>query len=235
MSTPGSTPTSRRAQLVQSYQFTKRTDPRIGLYMLGAFVLGAGVGFLLVWLIGGRGWLSILLGTVSALLMGLLLALVVFGRRAMRARYADLEGQPAAAGGVLQMLRRGWTVSPVVAFDKQQDVVHRVIGPPGIVLVGEGPNPQRVRQLLASERRKHERVLAETPVHEVVAGNGEGEVPLPKLIKHVTKMRRNVRPAEITDILNRMKALDAHRGTLPIPKGPMPTSMKGMRGQQRGR
>ena len=38
---------------------------------------------------------------------------------------------------------------------------------------------------MASERRKHERVAAETPIHEVVCGNGEGEVPLPKLVRHV--------------------------------------------------
>lgn len=235
MSTPGSIPTSRRAQLMQTYEFTKRTDPRIGLYMLGTFVLGAAIGFGLIWVLPGDGWLSIVLAAVTAVLLGVLLALIVFGRRAMTARYAELEGQPAAAGGVLQMLRRGWTINPVVAFDKQQDVVHRVIGPPGIVLVGEGTSPSRVQALLASERRKHERVLADTPIHEIVAGNGEGEVPLPKLIKRVTKLGRGVKPGEITDILNRLKAIDAQRGMLPIPKGPVPTSMKGMRSQQRGR
>ena len=41
--------------------------------------------------------------------------------------------------------------------------------------------------------------------------------------------------AQVTDILARLRALDAQRGTLPIPKGPVPTSMKGMRGNLRGR
>jgi hypothetical protein len=132
------------------------------------------------------------------------------------------------------MLRRGWKVDPVVGFTKQQDIVHRVVGPPGIVLVAEG-SPARVRQLLAIERRKHERVAADIPIHEVVCGTGTGEVPLPKLVKHVTKLGRDVKPAEMTDILNRLKAIDAQRGTVPLPKGPVPTSMKGMRGQQRGR
>jgi hypothetical protein len=100
--------------------------------------------------------------------------------------------------------------------------------------VGEG-NPTRLRQLMANERRKHERVLPETPIHEVVCGNGEGEVPLPKLVKHVTKLGKNLKPADITDVRNRLKAIDAQRGTVPLPKGPVPTSMKGMRGQQRGR
>ncbi len=171
---------------------------------------------------------------VGAFLVGLLLALIVFGRRAQKAAYGQMEGQVGAAASALTMLRRGWKTDPVVGFNRQQDVVHRVVGPPGIVLVGEG-NPQRLRALMANERRKHERVLPETPIHEVVCGNGEGEVPLNKLVKHVTKLGKNLKGGEMTDVLNRLKAIDAQRGTVPLPKGPVPTSMKGMRGQQRGR
>ena len=60
-------------------------------------------------------------------------------------------------------------------------------------------------------------------------------MPLPKLVKHVQKLGRAVKPAEITDVLNRIKALDANRSNIPLPKGPVPTSMKGMRGNMRGR
>jgi hypothetical protein len=109
-----------------------------------------------------------------------------------------------------------------------------VVGPPGIVLVGEG-NANRVRGLLATERRKHERVVADVPVHDLVCGNGEGQVPLPKLVRHVQKLGREVKPAEMTDILNRLKALDATRSNIPLPKGPVPTSMKGLRQNMRGR
>ena len=225
MSTPDSTPTSRRGQIVQTYQMAKRSDPRLGWIILGTFLVGAALGFGLMWVIS----------IVGALLIGLLLALLVFGRRAQTAAYKQMEGQPAAAAGALQMLRRGWKLEPVVGFTKQQDVVHRVVGPPGIVLVGEGTSSSRVRQLLVTERRKHERVAYGVPIHEVVAGRGEGEVPLPKLVRHVQKLGRQVKPAEITDILQRLKALDSQRGKLPVPKGPVPTSMKGMRSQQRGR
>ena len=44
-----------------------------------------------------------------------------------------------------------------------------------------------------------------------------------------------MKPAELTDVLNRIKALDANRSNIPLPKGPVPTSMKGMRGNMRGR
>ena len=235
MSTPAAPPTSRRAQIMQTYQMAKRSDPRLGLILLGTFVVGAAVGFALMWLLPGSGALSLVLAIVGALMVGTLLTLLVFGRRAQKAAYTQMEGQPAAAAGALQMLKRGWKVDPVVGFTKQQDVVHRVVGPPGIVLVGEGSSPARVKQLMMTERKKHERVAYGVPIHEIIAGRGDGEVPLPKLVRHVQKLGRSVQPAEMTDILQRLKALDAQRGKLPLPKGPIPTSMKGMRSQQRGR
>jgi hypothetical protein len=39
----------------------------------------------------------------------------------------------------------------------------------------------------------------------------------------------------MTDLLYRLKALDANRSNIPLPKGPVPTSMKGHRGNLRGR
>ncbi len=232
MSTPATPPTKRRQQIVQTYKMAKRSDSRIGLYTFGAFLLGALVGFAVFYLLPGDGVLSLILAIVGAILLGLLAAVLIFGRRAQAAAFAQMEGQKGAAASALQMLRRGWKTDPVVGFNKQQDIVHRVVGPPGIVLVGEG-HPNRIKALLATERRKHERVLPETPIHEVVCGNGEGEVPLRKLVKHVTKLGRNIKGADMTDVLNRLKAIDAHRPALPMPKGPMPT--KGMKGQQRGR
>jgi len=225
---------SRRQQFVATYRMAKQSDPHLGLWLLGTFVVGAAVGFGLFWFLPGGGPIGLLIAVAGGLLMGLLLTLVVFGRRAQKSAYRQMEGRPGAAGQALGMLRRGWKTDPMIAFNKQQDVVHRVVGPPGIVLVGEG-NPNRLRGLLTNERRKHERVAADIPIHEVVCGNGEGEVPLPRLVKHVTKLGKNVKPADLTDVLNRLKALDASRSNIPMPKGPVPTSMKGLRGQMRGR
>jgi hypothetical protein len=231
---PETEKTSRRQQFVQTYRMAKKSDPAIGRWVFGAFLLGAAVGFGAFWLLPGGGALGIVIAAVGALLLGLLLALIVFGRRAQKAAYGQMEGQPGAAAAALRTLKRGWKTDPAIAFTKQQDVVHRVVGPPGIVLIGEG-NAHRLRQLMSSERRKHERVASETPIHEIVCGNGEGQVPLPKIARHVTKLGRQVKPGEMTDILNRLKALDANRPSIPMPKGPLPTSMKGMRGNMRGR
>jgi hypothetical protein len=225
---------SRRQQIVATYRMGKQSDPRLGLWVLGAFVVGAAVGFGLFWFLPSTGPLRLVIAIVGSLLLGLLAAALVFGRRVQRSAYRQLEGRPGAAGQALGTLRRGWKTEPMIAFNKQQDVVHRVVGPPGIVLVGEG-NPNRLRGLLTNERRKHERVAADIPIHEVMCGNDEGQVPLPRLVKHVTKLGRNVKPAELTDVLNRLKALDASRSNIPMPKGPVPTSMKGLRGQMRGK
>ena len=225
---------SRRQQIIATYRMGKQSDPRLGLWVLGAFVVGAAVGFSLFWFLPSPGSLRLVLAIVGSLLLGVLAAAVVFGRRVQRSAYRQLEGRPGAAGQALGTLKRGWKTEPMIAFNKQQDVVHRVVGPPGIVLVGEG-NPNRLRGLMTNERRKHERVASDIPIHEVVCGNDEGQVPLPKLVKHVTKLGRNVKPADLTDVLNRLKALDASRSNIPMPKGPVPTSMKGHRGNLRGR
>jgi hypothetical protein len=229
--------TGRIQQFRQTYQLTKKTDPRIGLWLLGSFLVVGAIGFVIfAFLLPSNGVLGLVMAIVGGLLFGSLAALIIFGRRAQRSAYSQMEGQRGAAGAALRMLRRGWKTSEEpVAVTKQMDVVYRVVGPPGIVLVGEGSSPSRLRQLMVSERRKHERVAADTPIHEVVCGNGEGEVPLPKLVRHIQKLGREVKPAEMTDILNRLKALDANRSSIPIPKGPVPTSMKGMRGNLRGR
>jgi len=225
---------SRRRQIVETYRLTKQSDPTIGLWLLGSFVLGAVVGFAVFWVLPGTGVLGLVMSILGAILGGILLVMVVFGRRAQRAAYKRLEGQPGGAAAALTMLRRGWTTEPAIAFNKQQDVVHRVVGPPGIVLVGEG-NPNRLRPLLTSERKRHERVLYDVPVTEIIVGNDEGQVPMPKLVRTIMKLGRKVKPAELTDLLNRLKAIDASRGKVPLPKGPVPNSMKGMRGNLRGR
>ncbi|MDX6302919.1 MAG: hypothetical protein QOF53_4133 [Nocardioidaceae bacterium] len=221
----------RLKQMALVYSMTRKSDPRIGLILGGVFVVCAAVAFLVLVLILPGSWV---LSLVTAVMIGLLATMIVFGRRAQKAQYAEIEGRPGAAAAVLGQLRRGWKVEPGIAFNKNQDLVHRVVGPPGIVLVGEG-SPQRLRTLLASERRKHERVASETPIFEVVSGEGPGAVPVPKLTKHVTKLGRNIKPAEMTDVLQRLKALDATRSNLPIPKGPVPTNLKGARQNMRGR
>lgn len=226
--------TGRIAQMRQAYRITKNSDPNIGLILLLWFLLVGGVFAVAMLLLFDRGVLGIILAAVFGILTGVLAALIVFGRRAERAAYAQVEGQPGAAASALQMLRRGWIVKPVVAFTKNQDIVHRVVGKPGVILVGEG-NPNRVKSLIASEKRKHARIVGESvPIVEVIVGREEGQVPLPKLNRHIQRMKKSVKPAEQTSIVNKLKALDAMRPAAPMPRGPVPTSMKSARKMMRG-
>ena len=234
MSTPDPSEMSRRQQMVATYRMTKRTDPRIGLWLIGSFLLGAAAGFSLFTLLPGSGTLSLIMSIVGGLMLGLLATVVLFGRRAQASAYDQMEGTTGAAARALASLRRGWKTDQLIAFNKQQDMVHRVVGPPGIVLVGEG-NPHRLRAMLTAEERRHHRVVSDVPIHQVVVGYEEGQVPLRKLVKHVSKLGKSLKGAELTDVLGRLRAIDANRSNLPIPKGPVPTSMKGMRGQMRGR
>jgi MFS superfamily sulfate permease-like transporter len=221
----------RIGQLIEAYRLTRQGDPKIGLILAGTFLFSAAVGFAVLWLIPPQ-W--VFFDVLTAVLIGILGTLIVFGRRATKSQLKQIEGKPGAAVAVLGMLRRGWRTDQAIAFNRQQDVVHRVVGPPGIVLVGEG-NPSRLKQLMNAERIRHQRVASETPIHELVVGYEDGQVPLGKLTRTVQKMKRQVQPAEMTDILARLKALDAQKSNIPLPKGPVPTSMKGLRGNLRGR
>lgn len=234
MSTPtNEPPKGRLRQIRQAYQITKKSDKHIGLILLAWFLVVGGVFGGVSTLFFGTSTFGIILSVFFGLLTGLLAMLIVFGRRAERSAYAQVEGQPGAAAGALQMLKKGWNTKPAVGFTKNQDVVHRVLGRPGIILVGEG-NPARVRQLLQTEAKKHARIAGEVPITTIVVGDGADEVKLTKLIKHVRKLPKKIKPAEMTGMISKLRALDAMRPPVPMPHGPMPTSMKGSRKAMRG-
>ena len=82
------------------------------------------------------------------------------------------------------------------------------------------PSLLRVRQLLAQEKRKVARVVGDTPIYDIVVGDGEGQVPLRKLSAHVMKLPRNLTAAEVNALGRRMSALGGAR--MPVPGGPLP-------------
>ncbi len=212
--------TSKRGQLRAAWKMAVKVDRKLPLWVLGAFLLVAAI-FIGIGLAIGNPWTFGILGISSGAVAGL----VVFGRRAERAALKTVEGQPGAAASVLTTLRKGWTVSPAVAVTRNQDLVHRVTGRAGVVLVAEG-RPAGATNLLTTERKKVQRVAPDVPVHEILVGDGEGQVKLRKLSRTVMKLPRVLRPAEVTDLNFRLKALDNARGQLPIPKGPLPKNAR---------
>jgi len=134
--------------------------------------------------------------------------------------YSSIEGQMGAGASVLMAIRKGWTTTPAVAVSRNQDMVHRSVGRAGIVLTGEG-SPSTLRQLLQDEHKKTERFAPGVPVIEVIVGDGEGQVPLRKLQKHLQKQPKKLTAHQMREVRARLKAVGGL--SMPIPKGPMPT------------
>ena len=106
-----------------------------------------------------------------------------------------------------------------VAGTTQLDAVHRVLGRPGVILVGEG-TPSRVRPLLAQEKKRIARIAGDAPIYDVLVGDEEGQVPLRKLSAHVMKLPRNLSGGELNALRKRLAALGGAR--MPVPGGPLP-------------
>jgi hypothetical protein len=102
------------------------------------------------------------------------------------------------------------------------DVVHRAVGRPGVILVGEG-SPTGLAPLLAAEKKKTARVAYEVPIFEFQVGDEDGQLPISKLQRKVMRLPRNLKPAAISDLNHRLKALSP---TLQAPKGPMPRNAR---------
>ncbi|MFJ1461303.1 DUF4191 domain-containing protein [Nocardia sp. N2S4-5] len=215
----------RRQQLWQAFNMQRKEDKLLLPLMLGAF-LGIAVVLFVIGLFVHLQWFFLPVG----LLLGALVAFILFGRRVQRNVYAKAEGQAGAAAWVLDNLQGKWRVTQGVAATTQLDAVHRVIGLPGVILVAEG-SPSRLKSLLAQEKKKTARLVGDTPIYDVVIGNEEGQVPLKGLQRYLTKLPRNIDTKRMDLIEGRLSAL-ATRGGPALPKGPLPAGAK-MRGMQR--
>jgi 4-amino-4-deoxy-L-arabinose transferase-like glycosyltransferase len=214
----------RLAQIRQTYQMTKQSDPRIGWILLGWFLLPVAVAVVASLLL--KNWWLLPLGITT----GLLIASIILGRRAERAAYSQIEGQPGAAAAVLNTLGKGWFITPAVAVTKNQDIVHRVIGRPGVILVGEGVGT-RVTNALRNEQKREARFVPDVEFHEIVMGREEGQVPIGSLVKTVRKLPKTLTPGQVTEVRRRLDALSNQ--PLPMPKGPVPKSTRAMRPPRR--
>jgi Domain of unknown function (DUF4191) len=214
-------PPGRIAQLRMVLGIVRRTNPRaIPLTALAALAI-IGV-FTVAGLLSGLAAFLIPMGVLA----GVLVAMILFSRYAQSAQYAQIEGQPGAAAAVLQSMRGDWTVTPAVTGNRNMDVVHRIVGRPGVVLVGEG-NPSGLASLLAAEKKRTARVAYDVPIYDVQVGNAEGQMPIRRLHGHVMKLPRNLKRPQVSDLNYRLKALPQ---TLQAPKGPMPRSARPPRG-----
>ncbi|MFC5804574.1 DUF4191 domain-containing protein [Streptomyces formicae] len=214
----------RLKQIALTYKMTRRADPKIGFILAGVGIVTLGVLLAIGFLIGHPVYLGIL-----GLLLAFLAMAIIFGRRAERAAFGQMEGQPGAAAAVLQNVGRGWTTTPAIAMNRSQDVIHRAVGKAGIVLVAEG-NPNRLKSMLAAEKKKMARIVVDVPVHDLIVGDGEGQVPLKKLRTTMVKLPRVLSGPQVTTTNDRLRAMGDLMSNMPLPKGPMPKGMRMPRG-----
>ncbi len=193
--------------------FIRKSDPKAL-----PIVFGAGAGVLVVFVVAGLltglGPLLIPLGVLLGAMTGMLL----FGRYGQSAQYKAIEGQPGAAAAIVQSMRGNWTVTPAVAGNRNMDMVHRVVGRPGVILIGEG-SPAGLASLMLAEKRKISRIKYAVPITELQVGDEKGQTALRDLQRTLMKMPRTLKPAEVTDLNGRLKALPA---SLQAPRGPLP-------------
>src|SRR5215469_2279322 len=190
-----------------------RALPLVALTGVGIAAIVILIGYFL-----GLIWLFIPLGIMA----GLLGAMVLFGRFATSAQYAVLEGQPGAAAAILQNLRGGFTTTPAIAANRNMDVVHRTVGKPGVILVGEG-SPSRLPSLLAAEKKRISRIASQVPIYDFQVGDAEGQIPIRQINKKIMKLPRNLRGQDVADLNFRLSMLPQQ---LQMPKGPVPRSAR---------
>jgi hypothetical protein len=218
----------RRSQLWQAFTIQRKEDNRLLPSMIGAFALIVAVSVTGGVLAGGFTMLTLIpLGVV----LGTLVAFIIFGRRTQRTVYHKAEGQTGAAAWALDNLRGKWRVTSGVAATGHFDAVHRVIGRPGVILVGEGA-AIRVKPLLAQEKKRIARLVGNVPIYDIVVGHGDGEIPLARLERHLTRLPANITVKQMDTLESRLAALGSRAGAAVLPKGPLPAVAK-MRGVQR--
>ena len=227
--------TGRFAQMRQVFTATRAADPAVVWWMLLAalvtLVIAAVIGLLLKAV-----WLYLIL----SIPMAVMAATIILMRRAERAAYRSIAGRAGAAGAAMSGLRRGWYFDqqPVAAEATRPGdltsaaMVFRAVGRPGVVLVGEGPRARATR-LVEAERKRVARVAPGVQVTVLRVGDGEGEVEVRKLVRHITRLRPVLTKQEVSAVNKRLKALGGARP--PIPAGMDPSKARVDRRAMRGR
>ncbi|EIV96470.1 DUF4191 domain-containing protein [Frankia sp. QA3] len=208
---------ARLAQLRVVFKITRQRDPQALWFTLAGFVVPLAIGIVLGIFVG-----PLYLWIPIAVLLGVVVALNVFSRRVQRTAYAEMEGKPGAAAGVVERMRGDWRITPAVGVNRHQDVVHRVVSRAGVVIIAEGRG-RGPRELLVAEKRRIRKVVGDTPVTDIIVGTGEGETPLPKLQVTLMRLRKTLRRGEVDALDRRLRAIGG--AALPIPKGPIPRNV----------
>jgi Domain of unknown function (DUF4191) len=208
---------ARFKQIWTVIKITAKRDKLFAPLAIAALLVPIALALILI-LVGGLSWVYL----AVAVLLGVLLVMILLNTRATKAMMADVKGQPGAAASIVETMRGDWRLTPAVASTTQFDMVHLVVGRPGVILIGEG-NPSRVKGLLGQEKRRLSKVIGNADMRDVIVGDGEGQVPIEKLRMTLMKMPRTVSAKDVNALNTRLKALTARPQ---MPKGAIPKNMR---------
>ena len=206
----------RLKQIGQVFSFTAKQDKWFVPLLVAAVAIPLALTVLVVLLTGGYIWIPV------GLMVTLLAAVIVLNLRSNAAMMNAAEGQPGAAASLIENMRGDWRVRPAASSTTSYDMVHVVIGRPGVILLAEG-NPNRVRALLGQEKRRLAKVIGNADLRDYVIGNEEGQIPLAKLRVTMMKLPRTISGKEVNALDTRLKALTARPQ---MPKGAIPKNMR---------
>ncbi|WP_341855453.1 DUF4191 domain-containing protein [Brachybacterium sp. GPGPB12] len=223
----------RLKQMFEVFKYTQEVDRSTLPLMILAIVGAIAVGVSLTVLIFDSPWYGIFMG----LAVGVLIAMIILARKAERAAFDRIKGQTGAALAAMQSIRRGWNVEdePVQIDPRGQKMLFRASGRAGIAVVAEDSTGISMKPL-EKERRAIRRVLQHdnVPVHQIVVGDGEGEVPPHKLPTYMRRMKKRLTKQESAQVTKRLNA--AHRSLRQqVPKGVDPMRARPNRKAMRGR
>ncbi|MDO5061021.1 MAG: DUF4191 domain-containing protein [Actinomycetaceae bacterium] len=219
--------------LSDAYKITKRSFPQLPWWLLLATVAVVGSIATINYFLGAH-WIFNLFFSLTFLF---LTPLMILGWLVKKALYRQIDGHTGAVYGVISQIRTGWTVEKQpIAANRQQDLVWRMFGRAGVVLLAEGPKA-RVSELVDRERKQTQRVVSNVPVHVIYVGNDEGQVALENVEKALRKLPKALRRDEVPLVANRLQALSnvKMQGGMPHSIDPAKARAKVSRRAFRGR
>lgn len=213
------------SQMWQAFKIQREQDSKLVPLMV-LCIVGCAVAFYLLGLLWGGEWFML----VTGIIVGATLAMWVFSRRLQNSVYDKASDQRGAAGWALDNMRSGfgvaWKVKQNVAMNSHMDLVHRVVGVCGVVLVGEG-DPRRLDILFKQQTKRINALAPGVPVETLIVGEEEGQVPLRKLQSTLVRKGRTYKKDDVYAIAARLEAMDAQADRMQgLPKGPLPKGGK---------
>lgn len=227
--TSGEAPKKNRwyNNLADSYRIVSRTYKWIPAALIALPILVL-AGFIAWGFYSG----SPVLWIITGILLAVVVDLTLLSSLLRPAMYSQIDGTVGSVYAVISQIKRGWiTNEEPIQVNRDQDLLWRIVGRPGVVLISEGPS-SRVKPMMHNERKRIQRITQNAPVVFIECGNDEGQVPLKKLNSRLRSLRRNLTKQEVPAVAMRLDAV-GNRGPS-IPHGVDPYNTRFSRRSLRG-